>query len=577
MRIPSVSADMMLDSDATTGAGRRSGSTLDPKRMTAKERAALRKKESEAIKEAESNINIGLTTVQREIDAINESANSGKTFDAAAAQAAKEAEAALMLANEQVENAKVGVTLAKTEEEKQAALKAIEEAKVAAAQAAAEAAKKAAADKVAADAATKAAQEAAAKAEKDAAAAKAAADKAAADAKAAADKAAADAKAAADKAASEAATAASKAAKEEAEKKAAEAKEAYEKALKAAQDAAANATAQATAAAAAAAAAAAKNNINTAGNILTTVPGPYATVAGSASAADILTKQYAEQQAAREKEQQMQRESIVNIMSDRLTRYNLTGLIPTIKRLAQEGATESTITLALQETEDYKRRFKANEERIKKGLQVLTPAEYLNLEDGYRQTLRAYGLNQFDTDDYVSQFIANDMSAAELSNRVVTAVQRVRNADPAVAATLRDYYGISDNDLVAYVLDPSQQFQKIERQVAASEIGTAARRQGIQAGVGVAEQLAAQGITQAEAQRGYATIANVLPGAEKLSQLYGSTLEGYGLAEAEQEVFNSLASAQRRRQRLTEREIAEFGGTSGTGRSSLSQQSRGQF
>jgi len=295
-------------------------------------------------------------------------------------------------------------------------------------------------------------------------------------------------------------------------------------------------------------ASAAAGNINTAGNVF--MPGTPA--AGGMGAADILARQYAEQQAAREKEQQMQRQSIMDVLTDRFTRYNLTGLIPTIKRLAQEGATESTITL-------------------------LTPAEYLNLEDGYRQTLRAYGLNQFDTDDYVSQFIANDMSAAELSNRVVTAVQRVRNADPAVAATLRDYYGIGDSDLVAYVLDPSQQFQKIERQVAASEIGTAARRQGIQAGVGVAEQLAAQGITQAEAQRGYATIANVLPGAEKLSQLYGSTLEGYGLAEAEQEVFNSLASAQRRRQRLTEREIAEFGGTSGTGRSSLSQQSRGQF
>jgi hypothetical protein len=56
-----------------------------------------------------------------------------------------------------------------------------------------------------------------------------------------------------------------------------------------------------------------------------------------------------------------------------LQSIDLTGLIPTIKRLAQEGATESTITLALQETEDYQRRFKGDQERIKKGLQVLTP------------------------------------------------------------------------------------------------------------------------------------------------------------------------------------------------------------
>jgi hypothetical protein len=266
-----------------------------------------------------------------------------------------------------------------------------------------------------------------------------------------------------------------------------------------------------------------------------------------------------------------------SIVVDRLNRYNLGALAPLIKKLAIQGATEATIMLALQEEPLYKERFKANDARRAKGLTALTPSEYLNLEDNYRQVLRSYGLTQFDNDAYVSQFLANDVSVAELSNRVVTAVQRVRNADPAVSSMLRNYYGIGQNDLVAYVLDPNQQFQKIERQVAASEIGVAAARQGINAGVSVAEQLAAQGITQAEAQRGYATIADILPTAEKLSDIYGTTLEGYGLGEAEQEVFNQLASAQRKRQRLTQREIAEFSGQSGVARTSLGGTTRGQF
>jgi hypothetical protein len=376
---------------------------------------------------------------------------------------------------------------------------------------------------------------------------------------------------AAEEAAAKAKADAEKAAAEAAAKAAAD-KAALEAAIKAAQDAEARAALQLRLNALNAATAAA-GNINTSGNVYM----PNTPAAGGMSAADILAKQYAEQQAQREKEQAMQRQSIMDVLTDRFTRYNLTGLIPTIKRLAQEGATESTITLALQETEDYKRRFRANQERMKKNLQVLTPAEYLNLEDGYRQILRSYGLNQFDTDDYVSQFIANDVSAAELSNRVVTAVQRVRNADPAVAATLKQYYGIGDTDLVAYVLDPNQQFPKISTQIGAAEIGAAAGLQGLAPGVAVAEQLARQGVTQAEAQRGYATIANILPTAEKLSQMYGAGLEGYGLAEAEQEVFNSLASAQRKRQRLTEREIAAFGGTSGLGKTSLDTGTRGGF
>jgi hypothetical protein len=274
---------------------------------------------------------------------------------------------------------------------------------------------------------------------------------------------------------------------------------------------------------------------------------------------------------------QNQRQSTIAVLTDRFNKYGLGSLAQKIRDLAIEGASEATVTLQLQETPEYQVRFAGNAERLKKGLQVLTPAEYLNLEDGYRQVLRAYGLKQFDTDDYVRQFISNDVSAAELSDRVVTAVQRVQNADPAVAKQLRDYYGIGSTDLVAYVLDPNQQLPKIQRQVATAEIGAAAARQGINVGLSVADQLAAQGVTQAEAQKGYATIADILPTAEKLSAIYGGVEAGYGLAEAEQEVFNSLAEAQRKRERLTSREIASFSGRSGIARTGLTQAAQGQF
>lgn len=294
-----------------------------------------------------------------------------------------------------------------------------------------------------------------------------------------------------------------------------------------------------------------------------------------------LTKQLsgntAADKAAADAAKYNERMSVYASMADRFNKYGLTGLANKIKELAIGGATEATITLQLQETPEYQQRFAANADRLKNGLKVLTPAEYVNVEDSYRQVLRAYGLKQFDNDAYVRQFIANDMSPTELSNRVVTAVQRVQNADPAIVAQLKQYYGIGAPDMVAYVLDPQQQFQKIERQIAASEIGVAAGRQGLQAGVSVAEQLAAQGVSQAEAQKGYATIADILPTAEKLSDIYGTTLDEYRQAEGEQEVFNSLASAQRKRQKLTQREIAAFSGASGVNKTSLSQQTAGQY
>jgi hypothetical protein len=394
----------------------------------------------------------------------------------------------------------------------------------------------------------------------EAAKAKAAADKAAAD-KAAADAALASAKTAAEKEAARLAAekaAADKAAADAAAKAAAD-KAALDAATKAATDAAAKAAADKAAADAAAAAAAGGN----------------ADIKSLQAQVAALTKQLSQQTADANKYNE--RMSVYATMADRFNKYGLTGLANKIKELAMKGATEATITLELMETPEYQQRFAANADRLKSGLAALTPAEYVNVEDSYRQVLRAYGLKQFDNDAYVRQFIANDMSPTELSNRVVTAVQRVQNADPAIVAQLKQYYGIGAPDMVAYVLDPQQQFQKIERQIAASEIGVAAGRQGLTAGVSVAEQLAAQGVSQAEAQKGYATIADILPTAEKLSDIYGTTLDEYRQAEGEQEVFNQLASAQRKRQKLTQREIAAFSGASGVNKTSLSQQTAGQY
>lgn len=392
---------------------------------------------------------------------------------------------------------------------------------------------------------------------------KIAADKAIADAKVAADAAAAAAakKAAEDQAKLQAAlNAANKAAADAANKSAAE--------KAAAELAARNAAA---ALAAANAANAASGNLNVAGNVF--IPGTPA--AGGKSAADIAAENYAKLQL--EKEKDIQRQSIIDIVSERLKRYNLTTLIPTIKRLAQEGATESTITFALQDTEEYRTRFAANEARVKKGLQVLDPASYLNAEDRYRQYLRDYGLKQFDTDDYVRKFIENDTSVAELSNRINIAATRIQNADPSVKAMLRDYYKLDDTQLLAYVLDPESQIAEVQRRATAGEIGAAAGMQGIRTGVDVAEQLAIQGIDKQAAQRGYSTIADALPTGQKLSDLYGKTMPGYGLADAEQDVFNTLASAQRKRKNLIGREIAEFGGASGLSRTALDKATGGTY
>ena len=448
--------------------------------------------------------------------------------------------------------------------EVEATKKSIAEAKAYAMKSAAD---KAIADKEAADklaAVTKAKQEADAKA---------AADKLAAD-KAAADKIAAELKIKQDQ---EAAVAAALAAQEAITKAAQDARDATTAAQIAAAEQAriqAEAALAAANAATAEAAAAASTNINQTGD----------TVLPLTSSADEAAALYdKEQKAMAEKEKSLaERRSVTEIMTERFKQYGLESLAGAVRNLAIEGASESTITLALQETPEYKQRFRANDARIKANLRVLSPLEYLKNEDAYRQTLREYGLNKYDTDEYVTKFIENDTAPEELSGRIALGVNRIQNADPLVVKTLKAY-GVTDTDMLEYVLDTKNKLPELTRKVQIAEVGAAARAQGLNVGT-TAEQLAGykatsealvnQGVDQATAQKGYSAIAGFLPEAEKLSSIY-SNMEGYGQTQAEQEVFGKMASAQRAREALRMREIAAFGGSAGTTKGSLGEKASG--
>jgi hypothetical protein len=287
------------------------------------------------------------------------------------------------------------------------------------------------------------------------------------------------------------------------------------------------------------------------------------------SAAEILATQQA-------KAAELSRVNAIDVLKQRFAQYGLESLATVIRDLAAEGASDATIGFALQNTPEYKERFKANDLRLKKGLAVVSPAEYITLEDTYRQVLRSYGLKQFDNDLYVSQFIANDVSPTELTGRVQAATSRVLNAPPEVATTLRSYYNLGAEDLVAYALDPDSQLAEIQKKITAAEIGAAAFNQGLNVSRTTAEGFGVQGITQEQAQKGYSTIAEILPTSQKLSEIYGN-LDSYGQSQAEKEVFGGMASEKRKREKLAQTETGTFSGKSGISRGALGSQDKGAF
>ena len=64
------------------------------------------------------------------------------------------------------------------------------------------------------------------------------------------------------------------------------------------------------------------------------------------------------------------------------------------------------------------------------------------------------------------------------------------------------------------------------------------------------EDLQRYGVTLATARAGYSTIAEELPTATKLGNVYGETGITYGQTEAEAEQFKDSAEAKRKKQKI---------------------------
>lgn len=268
-----------------------------------------------------------------------------------------------------------------------------------------------------------------------------------------------------------------------------------------------------------------------------------------------------------------ERQSAYDLLYSQFKQYGLEALVEPLKGLVISGASPSEFTIKLRETDAYKKRFVANAERIQKGLTAISEAEYLGLEDQYQNIMRNYGLpaeyytrGDMGMQEGFNKFIANDVSAAELEDRIMTAQSRVMNANPEVLASLKQFYpGITNGDILAYTLDPTKGLTDIKRKVTAAEIGGAATQAGLGLTGTRAEELGAAGITKQQAQQGFQTIAEVAPRGGQLAEIYKQS--PYTQTTAEAEVFGLAGSAEaaRQRKKLTSLETAAFGGSAGAG------------
>ena len=251
------------------------------------------------------------------------------------------------------------------------------------------------------------------------------------------------------------------------------------------------------------------------------------------------------------------------LIKDALERYGLESLLPQVLEYVKKDFSVPEMIARLKGTPEFEERFPALAERRKNGLNAISIDEYLTLEDGYRQTMKAYGIPEefYDNND-LAEFIANDVSVNEVTERVSMASEAVAGVDPNLKGELARLYGVggdTDGDIIAYFLDPDRAVTAFEArtQLSAATISSAAvAATGGGLTSNVAEQLANQNVQKRE-------VTERLTSQAGLTQATLGT-QGVSTSELAASSFgldpDSVAEVRRLRQRRRETKQSGMGG-----------------
>jgi len=167
-------------------------------------------------------------------------------------------------------------------------------------------------------------------------------------------------------------------------------------------------------------------------------------------------------------------------------------------------------------------------------------------------------------DDPISltNFIVNDVSPDEILARVTQGYQAVRNADPTVVNELKTLYNLDDGSIAAFFLDPQKAQDNILRAARAAEVAAQARKQaGIALTATSAEQLVRQGVSEAEAQKGFTTL-------KQEESLYRPLMGEEGITQ-EEAIAGTLGTSAEAAQRIATRKRRRKGTFEAGGKVSL--------
>lgn len=233
----------------------------------------------------------------------------------------------------------------------------------------------------------------------------------------------------------------------------------------------------------------------------------------------------------------------------------------------------------IRSSEAYARRFPVLAEINKKYNLGWDEAKYIAQEQSYADALASLGpaASRYKNRDTFAQWMVNDVAPLEVQRRVDDAVSYVYSDAPAsVRDALRSQYGLSDQDMISYLLDPEKVGKELEVEFAQRQ-----RRANV---MGAAADNAISGLSDN-------TISAI--GESRYASTYGDAAMTFSNIQAEADSWRSLAAASgesalsnddlatsafgtagggnvdKKKKRLASQERARFSGQSGIGARSL--------
>ena len=227
--------------------------------------------------------------------------------------------------------------------------------------------------------------------------------------------------------------------------------------------------------------------------------------------------------------------------------------------------------LQLINTKSYYDRFgSVNEARLKQGYKALDEKTIVGMEDEYQKVLTSYNMPTgfYDQTTDFQSFLKNNLTNVDVAN-VIQAYRDfvTTGTDSNIRKQLKESYGIGDEALTAYMIDPTKG-QAILEQISGKNMNTAAALlEGLTAEqANMAQTYGAGSLGYSTQRQKYSQVQRELQTTGNLAAIYG---ENFGAKEAIAAEFGGDVTAQAQAARIKATGAAAFGGTSGLGSKAL--------